>query len=82
VSAEARYLSSRTTIAGSQVPGGAVLNLHVVQPLGQSWELSGGVQNLFNRNYFDPASGQHRQDAIEQNGRTARIGLRWAFWQP
>jgi iron complex outermembrane receptor protein len=82
VSVEARYLSSRTTVAGSRVPGVAVVNLHVVQPLARSWELSGGVQNLFSREYLDPVSGQHRQDAIEQNGRTARIGLRWAFWQP
>ena len=32
--------------------------------------------------YFDPVSGQHKQDAIEQNGRTARIGLSWKLWQP
>jgi len=82
VSVEARYLSGRTTVTGSQVSGGGVLNVHVVQPLGPSWELSGGVQNLFSHRYFDPVSGQHRQDAIEQNGRTARIGLRWKFWQP
>jgi iron complex outermembrane receptor protein len=82
VSVEARYLSSRTTVAGPEVSGAGVLNLHVVQPLGRSWELSGGVQNLFSLRYSDPVSGQHRQDALEQNGRTARIGLRWMFWQP
>jgi hypothetical protein len=25
-------------------------------------------------------STQHLQDAIAQNGRTARIGLRWRLW--
>ena len=27
-----------------------------------------------------PFPSQHRQDAIPQNGRTARIGLRWKLW--
>jgi uncharacterized protein DUF4154 len=26
------------------------------------------------------SSSQHRQDSIPQNGRTARIGLRWSLW--
>jgi iron complex outermembrane receptor protein len=82
VSAEARYLSSRTTLAGAPVSGAAILNLHTVQPLGRSWELFGGVKNVFDTGYSDPVSGQHRQDAIEQNGRTARIGLRWKLWNP
>ncbi len=82
VSVEGQYLSSRATLAGQRVSGAATLNVHVVQPLGRSWELSGGVQNLFDHKYLDPVSSQHRQDAIEQNGRTARIGLTWKFWQP
>jgi iron complex outermembrane receptor protein len=82
VSLEALYISSRATLAGQRVSGNARLNVHVVQPLGRSWELFGGAQNLFDARYFDPVSDQHRQDAIEQNGRTARIGLTWKFWQP
>lgn len=58
------------------------MNAHLIQPIGRSWELFGGVQNLFDHTQLDPVSGQHRQDAIEQNGRTARIGLRWKLWQP
>jgi outer membrane receptor protein involved in Fe transport len=38
------------------------------------------VRNLFDAEYSDPVSGQHRQEAIQQNGRTARIGLRWTLW--
>ena len=82
VSIEGQYLSSRTTLAGPRVSGGATLNVHVVQPLGRYFELFGGAQNLFGHEYFDPVSGQHRQDAIAQNGRTARIGLNWKPWQP
>ena len=82
VSIEGRYLSSRTTLAGPPVSGAASVNLHLVQPLGRSWELAGGVRNVFGTAYLDPVSDQHRQHAIEQNGRTARIGFNWKLWQP
>ncbi len=82
VSVEAQYLSRRTTLAGPTVPGGANVNLHVVQPISRVWELYAGAQNLFGREALDPVSAQHRQPAIAQNGRTIRIGLRWKPWQP
>ena len=80
LSAEAQYMSSRETLAGSRVEPAATVNLTVVQPLGASWELFGAVRNIFDAQYADPASGGHRQDSIPQNGRTARIGLRWKVW--
>jgi outer membrane receptor protein involved in Fe transport len=48
----------------------------------RSWELFGGLRNVFDAEYSDPVSELHKQDAIEQNGRTARIGLRWKLWKP
>ena len=81
VSVEGQYLSSRHTIIGPSVPHAATLNLHIIQPLGQFWQLFGGVQNAFGAAYLDPVSENHRQDAIAQNGRTARIGVRWKFWE-
>jgi outer membrane receptor protein involved in Fe transport len=63
------------------VPQAATLNVTLVQPLGQAWELTGGVRNLFDAAYADPVSDQHVQAAIQQNGRTARIGLTWKFQQ-
>jgi outer membrane receptor for ferrienterochelin and colicins len=80
VSVEGQYLSSRTTLAGSKVSAAATLNLTVIQPVGRTWELFGGLRNIFDAEYADPASSQHLQDTIPQNGRTARIGLRWKFW--
>jgi len=77
VSVEAQYLSSRRTVAGSRVSASATVNVNVIQPLGRSWKLSGGVRNIFDDQYADPASSQHMQDTITQNGRTARIGLQW-----
>jgi len=82
VSLEGQYLSSRMTLAGSRVSAAATLNVTMIQPLGRSWELFGGVRNIFDAQYADPASSQHRQDTIPQNGRTARIGLRWKLWSP
>jgi outer membrane receptor for ferrienterochelin and colicins len=82
VSVEAMYLSSRKTLAGSKVSGAATVNVTMVQPLGRSWELFGGVRNLFDADYADPVSNQHLQEAVVQNGRTARVGLRWRFWTP
>jgi outer membrane receptor for ferrienterochelin and colicins len=80
VSVEGQYLSKRATLAESTVAAAAVLNATLIQPVARSWELFGGVRNLFDTQYADPASSQHRQDTIPQNGRTARVGLRWTMW--
>ena len=40
------------------------------------FQLIATVRNLFNQPYGVPASYEHVSDAIQQNGRTARIGLR------
>jgi iron complex outermembrane receptor protein len=79
ISAEAQYLSRRRTVVGTEVAGAMVINLTLTQPLGRNAELFGTVRNLFDTDYADPASDQHRQETIPQNGRTARIGLRWTF---
>jgi outer membrane receptor protein involved in Fe transport len=92
VSIEGQFLSSRGTLArpdrddgfrfATRVPAKATANVTMVQPIGRSWELFGGVKNVFDTKYSDPVSGQHVQEAIEQNGRTARIGLTWRLWSP
>jgi iron complex outermembrane receptor protein len=86
VSIEAQYLSSRATfprpdsgdgLYTGKVGAAATANVTLVQPLGRMWELTGGVRNLFDTKYSDPVSEQHLQESVEQNGRTARIGLTW-----
>jgi outer membrane receptor for ferrienterochelin and colicins len=90
VSIETQYLSSRTTfprpdsgdgLYTGKVGAAATANVTLVQPLGRAWELTGGIRNLFDTKYSDPVSEQHLQEAVEQNGRTARIGLTWKFLQ-
>ena len=80
VAIEAQYLSRRGTVAGLELSPAVTANITVIQPLGHALELFGGVRNIFDDQYEDPVSSQHRQDAIPQNGRTARIGLRWKLW--
>jgi iron complex outermembrane receptor protein len=80
LSAEAQYMSRRETLSGVGVSSAATVNFTMVQPLGVSWELFGAVRNIFDAQYADPSSNGHRQDSIPQNGRTARIGLRWKVW--
>ncbi|HAO20035.1 MAG TPA: hypothetical protein DCQ37_05780, partial [Desulfobacteraceae bacterium] len=42
-------------------------------------EFSAGIYNLFDKIYEDPGYEEHRQDAIEQNGRTFRFKLTYSF---
>jgi outer membrane receptor for ferrienterochelin and colicins len=79
ISAEGQYLSGRKTIVGTEVDAAFVLHVTFTQPLGRRAELVATVRNLFDNEYRDPASSSHWQEAIPQNGRTARIGLRWTF---
>ncbi|NOT10869.1 MAG: TonB-dependent receptor [Methylococcaceae bacterium] len=71
---ELQYMSGRKTPNGGHVGDYVISNLTVFT---QNWikgvELSAGVYNLFDEQYFDPASDAHRQNAIEQDGITFRI---------
>jgi outer membrane receptor for ferrienterochelin and colicins len=79
---EVQSLASRRTPAGTTVGAATVANLTVTKRIGGAFELVGSVKNLFDARYADPASDEHVIDAIQQNGRTARIGIRWKLWTP
>ncbi len=79
---ELQYVGRRRTLSGSSVDGAAVAAVNLQHRLSPRLELFGQVANAFNSRYFDPASDEHAFDAIEQNGRTARIGVRWTPWSP
>jgi len=71
---ETQYMSGRKTTLEGHVGDYVISNLTVFT---QNWlkglELSAGVYNLFDEQYFDPGSDTHRQNAIEQDGLTFRI---------
>jgi len=80
VSVEVLSMSSRRTLAGDTLKPAATANVTMIAPVGTAFELVGGVMNFFDLQYADPVSDQHRQDSIERNGRTFRVGLRWKVW--
>jgi outer membrane receptor for ferrienterochelin and colicins len=77
---DVQYMAPRRTLAGTIASRAVVTHATFSARLTRSIELVGSVRNLFNRTYADPASEEHRPDAIQQNGRTARLGVRWTLW--
>jgi iron complex outermembrane receptor protein len=78
---EVQYLASRRTLPGTIVPAATVANFTFTKRVNSAFEVVGTIRNLFDAQYADPASDEHSTDVIQQNGRTARIGVRWNFWQ-
>jgi outer membrane receptor for ferrienterochelin and colicins len=84
---ETQYMSSRKILPkaannfiSGRVDDVVVSNLTVFT---QNWvdglELSAGAYNLFNYRYFDPASDDHKQNAIQQDGITFRVKASYDF---
>jgi outer membrane receptor for ferrienterochelin and colicins len=78
---ETQYVSNRKILSkdsnnnlGGRVDDYVISNLTVFT---QNWvkglELSAGIYNLFDERYFDPASADHRQNAIQQDSLTFRV---------
>lgn len=73
---EVHHIGSRSTLQGTTVDPYTLAHVSFSTPLSGRLSLVGSVRNIFNTRYFDPASAEIPSDAIEQNGRTARVGLR------
>ncbi|MFI5006154.1 MAG: TonB-dependent receptor plug domain-containing protein [Solirubrobacterales bacterium] len=79
-SADAQYMSSRITPAGTDSGGFALANLSVLaKRLPGGFEATLGVYNLFDTSYADPASSEHVQAVIPQDGRNFRLQISRAF---
>ncbi|WP_428422508.1 TonB-dependent receptor plug domain-containing protein [Methylibium sp.] len=77
---ELRYDGPRRTVAGAEQGGYAVSNLHLgTQVLAKGLDLSLGIQNLFDKRYAQPAAGGNWQDVLAQDGRSARVMLRYRY---
>ncbi len=77
---EAQYVGRRATLAGSTADAFWLANANLVQArLWRNTELSVGLYNLFDKRHADPGAGEHRQDVIEQDGRTVRVRIGHAF---
>jgi iron complex outermembrane receptor protein len=82
VAFETQYLGPRTTLGGNVARSARTANLTFVEPIGARLDVVGAIRNMFGARYGDPGSEEHRQDVIEQDGRTFSIGLRWRFRMP
>jgi outer membrane receptor for ferrienterochelin and colicins len=76
-SLEVLSMSSRSTISGGTVGAATTASVTAIVPIRHGLEFVATARNLFNVLYSDPASDQHQQDVIPQNGRTLRVGVRW-----
>jgi iron complex outermembrane receptor protein len=75
---EAQYVSKRLTLADNFVNAYTVVNVTLLgQKLTHNLDLSASVYNLFNQTYFDPGAQQHKEDSLQQAGRTFRVKLVW-----
>ena len=77
---EIQYMSSRKTLSGNTEGGFATTNLTLFSHnIVRGVELSASFYNLLDTHYADPASGEHRQDVIEQDGRLFLFKMRYKF---
>jgi outer membrane receptor for ferrienterochelin and colicins len=75
-----QYSSHRLTLNGTSLPPSYVSNLTLFsQKIVKGVEASFGAYNLFDAKYADPAAEEHRQNALDQNGRNLRLKLTYHF---
>ncbi len=80
VALEGQYLGSRLPLNRSTLPGVFFANLTLTSgALLPRAELSLSVRNLFDARYGIPGGQEHVQRAIEQDGRTVRVGVTVGF---
>ncbi len=79
-SLEARYTSSRLTLLGNSTSPFYVINTALFSHnIIKGWELAAHLNNLLNQKYAYPGGGEHRQDLIDQDGRTFWVKLKYRF---
>lgn len=77
---DVQYVGERKTLAGGRSDDYVLVNLTFsARDVVQGMDLSVSVYNLLDQDYADPASSNHVQDQIEQDGLSFRIKLTWRF---
>jgi outer membrane receptor protein involved in Fe transport len=78
LSLDAQYRSRIQTLSGSSVSPFSIVNFTLLgRDLGKHVDVSASIYNLLDKKYFDPASGNTVQQAIQQDGRSFRIKMMW-----
>lgn len=80
---EVQAMSARMTPENSEVDGYSVTNLTFFSDklMAEKLKITASIANIFNKHYSDPGSEEHfyQPDGIEQDGRTFRFKLSYAF---
>ncbi|MEN6624399.1 MAG: TonB-dependent receptor [Smithella sp.] len=77
---EELYSSERKLLDGTETGSSFITNITLLsRNLIRDFELSASIYNVFNTGYSDPASREHVQSAIEQDGRSFRLKLTYRF---
>lgn len=75
-SANAQYVSRRTTVSQTDLGGFFIMNMTVFsRKLTEKFDFSGGFYNLFDKRYADSGGLEHVEASIPQDGRSFRIKL-------
>jgi outer membrane cobalamin receptor len=77
---ELQYMGRRRTLGGATVGPNFLVNLTLASR--EFWggcSVSGGVYNVLDREYADPARPEHVQDTIPQDGRSFRLQLSYRY---
>jgi len=75
-----QYVSKRMTLAGDYAGAYLLPNLTFFSPKAwKGWEISASLYNVFDEQYGDPGSEEHRQSIIYQDGRTFRVKVGYHF---
>ncbi|MBI3529239.1 MAG: TonB-dependent receptor [Betaproteobacteria bacterium] len=77
---ESQYVSNRRTLRGENTGAYAIFNATLLtRKLAPGLVVSASVYNLFDKAYADPASEEHVQNVIVQDGRIYRLSASYRF---
>ncbi len=80
LSTELIYTGRRKTLFGNWTGESTLVNMTLYgKRLIKNLDLSFSIYNLLNQRYSHPASSEHLQDSIEQDGRSFRLKLTYNF---
>ena len=77
----AQYLSERKTVFGDKANAYFLTNMTIssTDNVSETWQVSASLYNIFDKEYADPASINHTQTTIPQDGRRLFVEARYRF---
>jgi iron complex outermembrane receptor protein len=72
-----QYMGARRTHTGEVLEQATVTDLTLTRPLGKRIDIQASAFNMLDAHYSDPASTDHLQGAVQQDGRTLLVRALW-----